>query len=83
MTPCELLDRLIDRERTVELAYSLYECLTDLLVDIESIDEANDLDATAMVDRISVSAMNCLADMRLLVPPFESLYRYRFESTVD
>ena len=60
------MDEVCDRERLVDLSYSLYECLADLLTDVESIERTNDDDIEGLVERISLSSMNCTADIRLL-----------------
>ena len=73
------MDSVCDRERMVELSYSLYECLSDLITDSESIAHTNDDDIEGLIERISVSAMNCLADMRLLAPVFDAVVKLRYE----
>jgi len=73
------LDEACDRERLVELSYSLYQCLSDLITDCESLRYGEDDDSEGIVDRISVSSMNCLADMRLLTPMFSVLERLRYQ----
>jgi hypothetical protein len=71
------VDEVVNRERLVDLSYSLYECLADLLTDVESIDRTNEDDIEGVVERISISSMNCMGDIRLLVPMFESLSKLR------
>jgi hypothetical protein len=61
----------------VELSYSLYECLSDLITDSESLQYASEDDVPGIVDRITISAMNCLADMQLLAPVFTAVTRLR------
>ena len=77
MNPVARVDAVCDRERLLELSYSLYECLTDLVSDTEALEYIHDPDADGLVERISISAMNCLADMKLLVPMFNRLVRLR------
>ena len=77
MTATETLDAACDRERMVELSYSLYECLSDLITDCESLAYAIDPDTDGLVERISISAMNCLADMKLLRPVFTAVSNLR------
>lgn len=67
------VDAVCNRERLVDLSYSLYECLADLLTDVESIDRTNDDDIEGLVERISLSSMNCMGDIGLLVPMFQAL----------
>lgn len=76
------LDGVCNRERMVELSYSLYECLGDLITDSESLQYASEDDIAGIVERISVSAMNCLADMRPLHPIFIAVQNLRYESGV-
>lgn len=71
------LDEACDRERMVELSYSLYQCLSDLITDCESLRYGDD-DSEGLVDRISISSMNCLADMRLLTPMFTAVEKLRY-----
>lgn len=71
------IDGIIDRDRTLELSYSLYECLSDFIRDMDSLEYASDDDIEGIIERLCISAMNCVADMRLLCDPFESLVRYR------
>lgn len=73
------MDSVCNRERMVELSYSLYECLSDLIVDSESLQYASDDDIEGIVERISVSAMNCLADMKPLGPMFRAVQNLRYE----
>lgn len=73
------LDGVCNRERMVELSYSLYECLCDLITDSESLQYATDGDIEGIVERISVSAMNCLADMQPLAPILDAVRNLRYE----
>jgi hypothetical protein len=73
------LDTVVDRERLVELSYSLYECLSDLITDCESITHDTNPDIDGLIERIAVSAMNCLGDMQLLTPMFDALMVMRDE----
>lgn len=73
------MDLVVDRDRLVELSYSLYECLSDLIIDSESLRYASEDDMEGIVERISVSGMNCLADMLLLGPMFTAIQRLRYE----
>jgi hypothetical protein len=71
------IDEVVDRERLVDLSYSLYQCLADLLTDVESLDRTNTDDIEGVVQRISLSSMNCMGDISLLVPMFELLCQLR------
>jgi len=79
MNGVERIDGIIDRNRTLELSYSLYECLTDFIQDMDSLEYCSEDDIEGIIERLSISAMNCLADMRLLLDPFDTLVRYRWE----
>jgi hypothetical protein len=71
------LDAVCDRDRMIELSYSLYECLSDLITDCESITNDTNPDIDGLIERITVSAMNCLADMQLLTPMFGAAIQLR------
>lgn len=71
------IDGVCDRERLVDLSYSLYECLSDLITDTEALTYANDDDIEGLAERVTLSSMNCLADMRMLAPMFDALVRLR------
>jgi hypothetical protein len=71
------LDSVCDRERMVELSYSLYECLSDLITDTEELQYATDDDVEGIVERITISAMNCLADMGPLSPILVAVRKLR------
>ena len=69
-----------DRSRFLDLSLSLSESLSDLLGDL---DRMNDEDTTPkefddISHRISLSAMNCLGDIELLLPVFTALQSMRF-----
>jgi hypothetical protein len=71
------VDEVVNRERLVDLSYSLYECLADLLTDVESIDRTNEDDIEGVVERISLSSMNCMGDIEMLTPMFLALAKLR------
>jgi hypothetical protein len=71
------VDEVVNRERLVDLSYSLYECLADLLTDVESIDRTNEDDIEGVVERISLSSMNCMGDIEMLTPMFAALAKLR------
>ena len=66
------------RERLVDLCYSLYESLDDLMADATVIKDGTALDVDYHAERVSVSAMNCLGDIELLLPMFTALSRIRY-----
>lgn len=69
-----------DRSRFMDLSMSLYESLGDLLTDLDrlSYDETTPNDFDAISHRLSISAMNCMGDLELLLPVFTELMRMRF-----
>ena len=71
------IDEVCNRERLVDLSYSLYECLADLLTDVESLPHSTDDDIEGIVERITLSGMNCMADIRMLTPMFDALIKLR------
>lgn len=79
----ESLDYLTDGDkcrRMMDLSFSLYECLADLMADVVAWDEPNDYDRDVLVERIRLSAMNCTADMVLLLPIFKGVSTYGLEA---
>lgn len=79
----ESLDYLDDddkRQRMVDLSYSLYECLGDLLADTVVWNGADTRDREELLERIRISAMNCTADIHLLVPVLKKVMTYGLES---
>lgn len=81
MTYDELLTDHEGRQRLIDLAFSLHECLGDFVTDCERLKYDNSDINMATLDRISQSCMNCLADMDLLRAPFQTLAAMRFDST--
>lgn len=77
MSPRTRIDEVVDRRRLNDLSFSLYECLGDLLVDMVALDDATDKETANIEDRITLSGMNCLADIRMLLPMFDALVRLR------
>lgn len=73
------IDKVCNRERLVDLSYSLYECLADLITDCESLPSASVDDIDGIAERISESSMNCLADIKMLSPIFGALMKLRYE----
>lgn len=74
----DLLYDEVSRQRLVDLAFSLHECLGDFVTDCERLKYDDDLINRATLDRISTSTMNCLADMSLLTTPFQHIASLRW-----
>jgi hypothetical protein len=69
------------RQRMIDLSFSLYECLADLMLDANEWTQANDAERDELLHRIRLSAMNCTADIHLLIPIFKAVMSYGLEST--
>lgn len=62
------------RVRLMDLSFSLYESMGDLLSDMIVLDDPLSPDDMAEVlSKLSVSSMDCLADMELLLPILRSI----------
>ena len=65
--PTDVLADEVKRMRLLDLSFSLYESLNDLLQDLaRMIEEPDEWDTDDIRDRVSIGAMNCHADMILL-----------------
>ena len=82
----ETLDYLTDddkRQRFMDLSFSLYECLADLMADVNAWSQLDEYHTDDELERIRISAMNCTADIHLLTPVLRRVMRYVLESTVN
>jgi len=78
----DTLDLLNDddrRQRMIDLCYSLYECLGDLMNDAIALGgDEKAIDYLTHRERCTMSAMNCLGDIELLLPIFNELSASRY-----
>lgn len=69
----------VKRQRAIDLCYSLYESLSDLITDLEVFNSDDpDIDYEQHMQRAAMGAMNCLGDIKLLTPVFRSLESIRY-----
>ena len=68
------------RQDLMDLTFSLYECLGDLMEDVIKLEARDGYNPELLIDRISTSAMNCLADIKLLKPGLVRLMSMRYEN---